>query len=85
MTEAWIKDMITSACQHNAEHLVERFEEKLKSYQAGQSKNGSTIHLEDSLLLCFEQHASCQTISSFQKGACMIVGFTGMLPQHGEE
>ncbi len=31
MTEAWIKDMIASACQQNVEHLVERFEEKLSS------------------------------------------------------
>jgi hypothetical protein len=31
MTEAWIKNMIASACQQNVEHLVERFEEKLKS------------------------------------------------------
>jgi hypothetical protein len=31
MTEALIKDMIASACQHNVEHLVEHFEEKLKS------------------------------------------------------
>jgi hypothetical protein len=31
MTEARIKDMIISACQHNVEHLVDCFEEKLKS------------------------------------------------------
>jgi hypothetical protein len=88
MTEARIKDMTTSACQQNVEHLVEHFEEKLKSLADTFEQSVACRPIRERInnppsqptfMLQTNPHGEISRLPnnfpSFPKGARTIVGF----------